>query len=125
MTALPSLMQGRRFDTLHLLDARGGPDRGRLLGAGHYPDRVGARAPPSCSTRSRETATTRGSRPCASATKRAPATRARAVVGCTVERDGAAVAVLGGRFATDDLLGLQSDDEALRVSLLPPAKTCL
>ncbi|MCB9610906.1 MAG: HAMP domain-containing protein [Sandaracinus sp.] len=121
VTALPSLMQGRRFDTLHLLDARGGPDRGRLLGAGHYPDRVGARAPELLDALARnrdhawlETVRVRD--------EEGPRDARALVVGCTVERDGAAVAVLGGRFATDDLLGLQSDDEALRVSLLPPGE---
>lgn len=119
VTALPSLMRGRRFDTLHLLDARGGPDRGRVLGAGHYADQAGARVPElvDALARSREEAWLETVRV---RDDDGPHDVRALLVGCTVTRDGAAVAVLGGRVASDDLLGLQSDDESLRFALLAP-----
>lgn len=121
VAALPSLMRGRRFDTLHLLDARGGPERGRVLGAGHYADQAGARVPElvDALARSRDAAWLETVRV---RDDEGPHDERVLLVGCTVTRDGAAVAVLGGRRATSDLLGLQSDDESLRFALLAPGE---
>ena len=40
VSVLPPIMRGRGFDTLHVLSVSG--ERGRVLGAGHYPDEAGA-----------------------------------------------------------------------------------
>ena len=109
VTLLPPMMRGRRFDTLHLIDAQGGTDRGRVLGAGHYPDSAGGRAAELVDALARndgqafvhdvrvlEEDGTRRDRP-------------TLLGGCMVQRDGAAVAVLGGHFLSDqfaeDLMG--------------------
>ncbi len=119
VAALPSLMRGRRFDTLHLLDARGGPSRGRVLGAGHDPERAGAHAPELLDALARHP-----DRPWLQTVRvrdeRGPREVRALLVGCTLVREGAALAVLGGRFATDELLGLRTDDEAFRAALLRP-----
>ena len=116
VTLLPPMMRGRRFDTLHLLDARGGGDRGRVLGAGHYPEQVGMRAPGllDALTRAGERGFVTDVRVAgagdAADTGDTDADDAEGLreqrtwlTGCTVSRDGAAVAVLGGRFLRDEL----------------------
>lgn len=96
-TLLPSMMQGRGFDTLHLIDARGGPDRGRILGAGHYPDRAGASAAPLLDALQRA-----GRRSFISEVRvldDAPHDVRALLTGCTANRDGVSVAVIAGRLA--------------------------
>ncbi len=101
VTLLPPLMRGRRFDTLHLLDARSGARRGRVLGAGHYPELAGGGDPGLLDALGRA-----GDAPFVTTLRLRDGARARdgtardarvRVTGCTVARDGAAVAVLAGR----------------------------
>ena len=96
VTLLPPLMRGRRFDTLHLLDARSGRDRGRVLGAGHYPESVGADAAAllDATVRARGEPFVRDVR---IATEAGPRDRRTLLQGCVAERDGVAVGVVAGR----------------------------
>ena len=108
VTLLPPLMRGRRFDTLHLLDARSGARRGRVLGAGHYPALVGGADPGLLDALGRA-----GDAPFVTTLRLRAGGASRdaqvRVTGCTIARDGAAVAVLAGRRLEDsfasDLLG--------------------
>ena len=109
VTLLPPMMRGRRFDTLHLIDAQGGESRGRVLGAGHYPDSAGGRAPELVDALARNDgrAFVHDVRVIdEDASRRDVKTLLR---GCMVQRDGAAVAVLAGHFLADgfaeDLMG--------------------
>ncbi len=101
-TLLPRKMRGLRFDVLFLLDARSGTDRGRILGAGHNPDVVGQHAPELLDALAR-----RGNAPFVHEVRARRDDRPqdlRALLhGCLARRDGAAVAVLAGRFLTPDL----------------------
>ncbi len=99
---LPPMMRGRRFDTLHLVDARSGADRGRVLGAGHHPEQVGMRAPEllDALTRAQDRAFVQNVRVVDPSGTHEERTW---LAGCMVQRDGAAIAVLGGRFLRDDL----------------------
>lgn len=99
---LPRKMRRLRFDALLLLDARGGSGRGRVLGAGHDPDAVGRRAPELLDALAR-----RDGAPFVHdlrVRRHGRVQELRALLqGCLVRRDGAAVAVLAGRFLTAEL----------------------
>ncbi len=135
VTLLPPLMRGRRFDTLHLIDAQGGANRGRVLGSGHYPDSAGSRAPELVDALARNDgrAFVHDVRVIDEDGTRSD--RKTLLRGCMVQRDGAAVAVLGGHFLSEgfaeDLMGdvspvefaLQPEvEEATEVSVFHDAR---
>ncbi|MFT5354889.1 MAG: two-component system nitrogen regulation sensor histidine kinase NtrY [Polyangiales bacterium] len=103
---LPALMHGRGFDTLHLLQVSG--QRGRVLGAGHYPGESGAlRVGLLNALMAHEgqlfvhNVRIQG--------EDGPADHQVLLSGCVEQRDGATIAVLTGRRLDDavseDLLG--------------------
>ncbi len=107
---LPPMMRGRRFDSLLLLDASTGPTRGRVLGAGHFPAQVGSRDPSLVDAVSR-----RGEEAFVADLRSRQndgslSTVPNLVSGCTVARDGAAVAVVAGRRLDAHTSGLGPSD---------------
>ncbi|MEM9067864.1 MAG: ATP-binding protein [Myxococcota bacterium] len=100
---MPPMMRGQRFDALYLLDAQGGPSRGQILGAGHYPNAVGGRVPELVDALTRA-----GEATFAYEARVRDDDTARDVMsllqGCVVRRDGAAVAVVAGHFLADDFV---------------------
>lgn len=121
VSALPPLMRGRRFDTLHLLDARSGDDRGRVLAAGHYPDRAGARDGQLLDALARH-----GGAPWIETVRVLPADEGAPrdvrvlITGCTTQRDGVSLAVLGGRLLDDDLVATSGDGGPVRLAWVGP-----
>ena len=125
VTLMPPLMRGRRFDVLALLDASRGAQRGRLLGAGHYPERVGAQEAALLSAFEQaaqhpfvaDVRVWNGER---------RQDRATLLNGCLIDRDGARVAVLAGRFIDGAMSDeLTNDAEPVHFELVragpPPA----
>ncbi|MFK8002665.1 MAG: ATP-binding protein [Polyangiales bacterium] len=103
---LPALMHGRGFDTLHLLQVSG--ERGRVLGAGHYPGESGALKVDllNALTAHEEQLFVHDVR---IQGEDGPADHQVLLSGCIEQRDGATLAVLTGRRLDDavseDLLG--------------------
>jgi two-component system nitrogen regulation sensor histidine kinase NtrY len=117
---LPPLMESVGFDALLLFDARGA-DRGRVLGAGHYPSLAGARDVALLQELERS-----GDEPFVTTLRvrdgREPARDEQAwVTGCAVERDGVRVALLGGAFLDAERASRWfGEDSAVRAVLVRP-----
>ena len=117
---LPPLMQSVGFDALLLVTAGGG-DRGRVLGAGHYPSLAGARDLDLLQELERS-----GDQPFVTTLRvrdtEAPARDEQAwVTGCAVERDGVRVALLGGSFLDAGRAARWfGEDSAVRTALVRP-----
>jgi len=121
VTLLPPMMRGRRFDVLFLLDARSGERRGRILGAGHYAERVGGSEPALVDAIARA-----GDEPFVTQVRVREGTESASdvdvlVSGCTKARDGAAVAVLAGRTLGDRFsAGILGDVSPVHFALASP-----
>ena len=119
---LPPMMRSVGFDVLGLVVA-GGRDRGRVLGAAHYPARAGGRNEPLL-----QALRLAGDRPFVAEVRLrdgpAPARDTRAwLAGCIIDRDGVRVAVVGGtRLEQDRMIGLVGDDTAVRFALIAPGE---
>ena len=114
---LPGLMAARGFDALTLVEASGGT-RGRVLGAGHYPDRAGARAPELLAA-----VASAGTRPFVRSVRAqrdgTPADRAMLLFGCIIDRDGVRLAVVAGHALDAELREtLEETDGPIRVRLV-------
>ncbi|MEM1414097.1 MAG: ATP-binding protein [Myxococcota bacterium] len=119
---LPALMRSRRFDTLHLVDARSGARRGRILGAGHYPGLAGGADPGLLDALGRA-----GDAPFVTRLRVRSDEGARdarvLVTGCTVARDRAALAVLVGRRLEEGFAdGLLGDVSPVHFALVEPGE---
>ncbi len=110
VSLLPSMMQGRRFDVLFLLDARSGSERGKILGAGHDPERAGAARSDLLD------AIARGDRAFVDDVRVVGEEGGRDVrallQGCLVERDGVSLGVVGGRVLSEDFAEALMGDSA-------------
>ncbi len=119
---LPPLMESLGFGALVVLDAGAPPGRGRVLGSGHYPERVGERDLALLSALGRvegrpfvDTVRVRG---------HAGTARDERMVlgGCRIARDGAEIAIVAGRPIEAHVAGLDAGGaDTVRIVLTGPA----
>jgi two-component system, NtrC family, nitrogen regulation sensor histidine kinase NtrY len=118
---LPPLMASLSFDALVLLDAGAPPARGRVLGSGHYPERVGERDLALLSSLGRApnrpfvaTVRVRGENGLAE-------DREMVLGGCFIARDGSEVAIAAGRTLESYVADVDGGDgEPVRIALVGP-----
>ncbi len=121
---VPRWMAAYRFDVLFIVQLSGS-DRGRILGAGHHPDHVGARDPSLADALEREapgSAFVKDVR-----VRRGSITDQRSLLsGCvTPRRDGVQIGLLGGRALSTDGTLFSGLEAGLTLSLVenPPSPT--
>ena len=133
---LPPLMLSVGFDVLLIVRAaRAGPERGRVLGAGHYPALAGARVLPLLHqldqrgtgpfvTRLRLPGRDPGDDGAAGARRGQGPTDVDAwVTGCMVERDGVSLALIGGRELSDERVSAWlGADSSVEYALVAPGR---